>query len=146
MSVYKGDKVTSVYKGDKLIASNMAAGTSTVTPQYIRDQNLLDMTDEADKYKLIEARSEDTAVQMPYDGILSLQTNYNSRTIVFVLDKNKQQKYVMRYDALRDLNNGGSSDAGNLVFCKDDYLYFTFYTRPSKIWLYFYKKRDYTGR
>ena len=146
MSVHKGNKVISVYKGDKLIASNMAAGTSTVTPQYIRDQNILDMTNEASKFKLTEATSKDTAVQMPYDGILSLQTNYDSRTIVFVLDKNKQQKYVMRYDALRDLNNNGSSDAGNLVFCKDDYLYFTFYTRPSAMTLYFYKKRDYTGR
>ena len=140
MSVYKGNKVISVYKGDKLIASNMAAGTSTVAPQYIRDQNLLDMTNEADKYKLTEATSADKAVQMPYDGILSLQTNYNSGTAVFVLDKNKQQKYVMRYYGF------GSSDAGNLVFCKDDYLYFNFYTKPSGMFLYFYKKRDYTGR
>ena len=140
MSVYKGNKVISVYKGDKLIASNMAAGTSTVTPQYIRDQNILDMTNEADKYKLTAATSADTAVQMPYDGILSLQTNFNSGTDVFVLDKNKQQKYVMKY------YGSGSSDAGNLVFCKDDYLYFKFHTRPSAMWLYFYKKRDYTGR
>ena len=140
MSVYKGNKVTSVYKGDKLIASNMAAGTSTVTPQYIRDQNLLDMTNEADKYKLTAATSADKAVQMPYDGILSLQTNFDSGTAVFVLNKNKQQKYVMKY------YGAGSSDAGNLVFCKDDYLYFIFHTRPSGMWLYFYKKRDYTGR
>ena len=140
MSVYKGDKVISIYKGDKLIADSMAAGTSTVTPQYIRDQNLLDMTNEASKFKLTEAISADKAVQMPYDGILSLQTNFDSGTAVFVLDKNKQQKYVMKY------YGSGSSDAGNLVFCKDDYLCFEFHTRPSGMWLYFYKKRDYTGR
>ena len=140
MSVCKGDKVISIYKGDKLIADSMAAGTSTVTPQYIRDQNLLDMTNEASKFKLTEATSADKAVQMPYDGILNLQTNFDSGTAVFVLDKNKQQKYVMRYYGV------GSSDAGNLVFCKDDYLYFNFYNRPSGMTLYFYKKRDYTGR
>lgn len=142
MSVYKGNKVTSVYKGDKLIASNMAAGTDTVTPQYIRDQNILDMTDEADKYKLIEARSEDTAVQMPYDGILNIQTNYNSFVTAYVLDKNKQLKYYMNYDGY----GKGTSDAGNLVFCKDDYVYFNFYANSPGMRLYFYKKRDYTGR
>ena len=140
MSVYKGDKVTSIYKGDKLIADSMAAGTSTVTPQYIRDQNLLDMTNEVSKFKLTEATSADKAVQMPYDGILNVQTNYDSGTAVFVLDKNKQQKYVMKYYGSK------ASDAGNLVFCKDDYLYFNFHTSPSGMTLYFYKKRDYTGR
>ena len=141
MSVYKGNKVTSVYKGDKLIASNMAAGTDTVAPQYIRDQNLLDMTNEADKYKLTEATSPDTAVQMPYDGILNIQSRWDSRVIVFVLDKNKQQKYVMKYN----VTGKESGDAGNLVFCKDDYVYFDFYYTPGMA-LYFYKKRDYTGR
>ena len=140
MSIYKGNKVISIYKGDKLIADSMAAGTSTVTPQYIRDQNLLDMTNEASKFKLTEATSADKAVQMPYDGILNIQTNFDSGTAVFVLDKNKQQKYIMRYYGF------GSSDAGNLVFCKDDYLYFNFYTELSAMTLYFYKKRDYTGR
>ena len=140
MSVYKGDKVISIYKGDKLIADSMAAGTSTVTPQYICDQNLLDMTNEASKFNLTAATSADKAVQMPYDGILSLQTNFDSGTAVFVLDKNKQQKYVMKYYGF------GSSDAGNLVFCKDDYLYFNFHTNMPGMWLYFYKKRDYTGR
>lgn len=142
MGVYKGNKVTSVYKGDKLIASNMAAGTDTVAPQYIRDQNLLDMTNEADKYKLIEANTKDKAVQMPYDGILNIQTNYNSFVDVYVLDKNKQQKYYMNYDGY----GSGSSDAGNIVFCKDDYVYFNFYANSPGRWLYFYKKRDYTGR
>ena len=141
MSVYKGNKVTSVYKGDKLIASNMAAGTSTVAPQYIRDQNLLDMTDEADKYKLIEARSKDKAVQMPYDGILNMRVRQDFYATVFVLDKNKQQKYSMNYNG----QGKESGDAGNLVFCKDDYVYLDFYNRPGMT-LYFYKKRDYTGR
>ena len=142
MSVYKGDKVTSIYKGDKLIADGMAAGTSTVTPQYIRDQNLLDMTNEASKFKLTEATSADKAVQMPYDGILNIQTNYNSYVTAYVLDKNKQQKYYMNYDGY----GKGSSDAGNLVFCKDDYVYFNFYANSPGMTLYFYKKRDYTGR
>lgn len=141
MSVYKGNKVTSVYKGDKLIASNMAAGTSTVTPQYIRDQNLLDMTDETDKYKLYEARSEDTAVHMPYDGILNMRVRQDFYATVFVLDKNKQQKYNMNYNG----QGKESGDAGNLVFCKDDYVYFKWYNKPG-ITLYFYKKRDYTER
>ena len=139
MSVYRGDKIISIYKGDKLIADSMAAGTSTVMPQYIRDQNLLDMTNEASKFKLTEAISADKAVQMPYDGILSLQTNFDSGTAVFVLDKNKQQKYVMKY------YGSESSDAGNLVFCKDDYVYFKTGNKPGMA-LYFYKKRDYTGR
>ena len=140
MSVYKGDKIISIYKGDKLIADSMAAGTSTVTPQYIRDQNLLDMTNEASKFKLTEATSKDKAVQMPYDGILKIQIESDTYDSVFVLDKNKQQKYVMKYYGF------GSSDAGNIVFCKDDYLYFAYTEHIADIVLYFYKKRDYTGR
>ena len=139
MSVYKGDKIISVYKGDKLIADSMAVGTSTVTPQYIRDQNLLDMTNEA---QLIEqATSKDKAVQMPYDGILNIQSRWDAYVIVFVLDKNKQQKYSMNYNG----QGKESGDAGNLVFCKDDYVYLKFYYKPGMA-LYFYKKRDYTGR
>lgn len=143
MSVYKGNKVISVYKGDKLIASNMAAGTSTVTSQYIRDQNILDMTNEASKFKLDDAYSKDRAVQMPYDGILNMWTKLNYWAAVFVLDKNKQQKYSMNYDA----QDVGRSNISNIVFCKGDYLYFesgSDITHSSA--LYFYKKRDYTGR
>ena len=139
MSVYKGDKVISIYKGDKLIADSMAAGTNTVTPQYIRDQNLLDMTNEAQLIE--EATSKDKAVQMPYDGILNIQSRWDSGVPVFVLDKNKQQKYNMNYNG----QGKESGDAGNLVFCKDDYVYFKTGNRPGMT-LYFYKKRDYTGR
>ena len=139
MGVYKGDKVISIYKGDKLIADSMAAGTSTVTPQYIRDQNLLDMTNEAQLIE--EATSKDKAVQMPYDGILNIQSRWDSGVTVFVLDKNKQQKYSMNYNG----QGKESGDAGNLVFCKDDYVYLEFYDKPGIV-LYFYKKRDYTGR
>ena len=141
MSVYKGNKVTSVYKGDKLIASNMTAGTSTVTPQYIRDQNILDMTNEASKFNLTAATSASKAVQMPYDGILNIQIDSDTYDDVFVLDKNKQRKYIMRYHA-RD----GRGNSGNIVFCKDDYLYFAYTEHITDIVLYFYKKRDYTGR
>ena len=141
MSVYKGNKVISVYKGDKLIASNMAAGTSTVTPQYIRDQNILDMTNEADKFKLTAANSASRAVQMPYDGILKIQIASDTYNNVFVLDKNKQRKYLMRYAA-----KDGRGNSGNTVFCKDDYLYFAYTEHITDIVLYFYKKRDYTGR
>ena len=143
MSVYKGNKVTSVYKGDKLIASNMAAGTDTVAPQYIRDQNILDMTNEVRKFKLDDAYSKDRAVQMPYDGILNMWVKLNYWAVAFVLDKNKQLKYSMNYDA----QDGGLSNISNIVFCKGDYLYFESgkdITRSSA--LYFYKKRDYTGR
>ena len=139
MGVYKGNKIISVYKGDKLIADSMAAGTSTVTPQYIRDQNLLDMTNEAQLIE--EATSKDKAVQMPYDGILDIQARWDSGVTVFVLDKNKQQKYSMNYNG----QGKESGDAGNLVFCKDDYVYLEFYNKPGIV-LYFYKKRDYTGR
>ena len=140
MSVYKGNKVViSIYKGDKLIADSMAAGTSTVTPQYIRVQNLLDMTNEAQLIE--EATSKDKAVQMPYDGILNIQTRWDSGVTVFVLDKNKQQKYSMIYNR----QGKESGDAGNLVFCKDDYVYFQTGNKPGMV-LYFYKKRDYTGR
>lgn len=141
MGVYKGDKVISIYKGDKLIADSMAAGTSTVTPQYIRDQNLLDMTNEASKFNLTAATSKDKAVQMPYDGILNIQIASDTYDAVFVLDKNKQQKYVMRYHA-KDARGNYS----NIVFCKDDYLYFAYTEHIADIVLYFYKKRDYTGR
>ena len=139
MSVYRGDKIISIYKGDKLIADSMAAGTSTVMPQYIRDQNLLDMTNEAQLIE--EATSKDKAVQMPYDGILNIQSRWDSGVTVFVLDKNKQQKYMMRYHA-----KDGRGNSGNIVFCKDDYLYFAYTEHISDIVLYFYKKRDYTGR
>ena len=83
MSVYRGDKVISIYKGDKLIADSMAAGTSTVTPQYIRDQNLLDMTNEVSKFKLAEATSTDKAVQMPYDGVISFTTTYVGEVYIY---------------------------------------------------------------
>ena len=140
MSVYRGDKVIiSIYKGDKLIADSMAAGTSTVTPQYIRDQNLLDKTNETQLIE--EARSKDKAVQMPYDGILNIQSRWDSGVTVFVLNKNKQQKYSMNYNG----QGKESGDAGNLVFCKDDYVYFKTGNMPEMA-LYFYKKRDYTGR
>ena len=141
MSVYKGNKVISVYKGDKLIASSMTAGTSTVTPQYIRDQNILDMTNDVNKFNLDDAYSKDRAVQMPYDGILNMRVRQDFYATVFVLDKNKQQKYSMNYNG----QGKESGDAGNLVFCKDDYVYFEWYNKPG-ITLYFYKKRDYTGR
>lgn len=141
MSVYKGDKVISIYKGDKLIADSMAADTSTVTPQYIRDQNLLDMTNEASKFNLTAATSKDRAVQMPYDGILKIRMASDVYDNVFVLDKNKQQKYIMRYHA-----KNGAGNSGNIVFCKDDYLYFAYTEHITDIVLYFYKKRDYTGR
>ena len=141
MSVYKGNKVISIYKGDKLIADSMSAGTSTVTPQYIRDQNLLDMTNEASKFNLTAATSKDKAVQMPYDGILKIQIASDTYDIVFVLDKNKQLKYMMRYHA-----KDGRGNSGNIVFCKDDYLYFDYTEHITDIVLYFYKKRDYTGR
>ena len=141
MSVYRGDKVISIYKGDKLIADSMAAGTSTVTPQYIRDQNLLDMTNEASKFNLTGATSKDKAVQMPYDGILKIQIASDTYDTVFVLDKNKQQKYMVRYHA-----KDGRGNSGNIVFCKDDYLYFAYTEHITDIVLYFYKKRDYTGR
>lgn len=141
MSVYRGDKVISIYKGDKLIADSMAAGTSTVTPQYIRDQNLLDMTNEASKFNLTAATSADKAVQMPYDGILCIQIASDTYDDVFVLDKNKQLKYIMSYHA-----KDARDDYGNIVFCKDDYLYFAYTEHIAGIVLYFYKKRDYTGR
>ena len=141
MSVYKGDKVISIYKGDKLIADSMAAGTSTVTPQYIRDQNLLDMTNEASKFSLTAATSKDKAVQMPYDGILKIQIASDTYDKVFVLDKNKQLKYIMSYHA-----KDARGNYGNIVFCKDDYLYFEYTEHIADIVLYFYKKRDYTGR
>lgn len=128
----------SIYKGDKLIADNMEAA---VMFQYIRNQNLLDMTNEISQFNIAGATSAATAVQMPYDGILNIQTPWNIGVYVFVLDKNKQQKYVMRYNG----QGSGSGDGGNLVFCKDDYLYFV---NPASAngTLYFYKKRDYTGR
>ena len=78
---------------------------------------------------------------MPYDGILKIQIAEDTYDNVFVLDKNKQQKYIMGYHA-----KDGRGKPGNIVFCKDDYLYFEYTEHIIDIVLYFYKKRDYTGR
>ena len=137
MSIYKGDKVISIYKGDKLIADSMTAGTSTVTPQYIRDQNLLDMTDEASKFKLTEVTSADKAVQMPYDGVISFTTNHVGE--IYILDANKVEKYRC---ILNDAGKTGG--AAQMQFNKGDYIYkLNDVTSP---YIRFYKKRDYAGR
>lgn len=128
----------SIRRGDTLVADKKEAA---VMFQYIRNQTLLDMTNEASKFNINGATSAATAIQMPYDGILNIQTPYNIGVYVFVLDKNKQQKYVMRYNG----QGHASGDGGNLVFCKGDYLYFINPASASPT-LYFYKKRDYTGR
>lgn len=139
MGVYKGDKVISIYKGDKLIADSMAAGTSTVTPQYIRDQNLLDMTNEASKFNLAAATSADKAVQMPYDGVISFGADYNSAGGIYIYDTNKVTKYYST------LNIGRiTSGAAQMQFNKGDYIVKTGVIISP--YIRFYKKRDYTGR
>ena len=139
MSVYKGDKIISIYKGDKLIADSMAAGTSTVTPQYIRDQNLLDMTNEASKFELIMANLKDKAVQMPYDGVISFGANYIAAGEMYILDANKVEKYRC---ILNDAGKTGG--AAQMQFNKGDYIYkLNDVTSP---YIRFYKKRDYAGR
>ena len=109
----------------------------SVTKKYVCDQVELDVTNEA---RLIEkATSKDTAVQMPYDGVISFTTPYNSIGEVYILDANKKNKYSCTLNSRTN-----SSGAAQMQFNKGDYIYK--YGNSSSPYIRFYKKRDYTGR
>lgn len=109
----------------------------SVTKKYICDQVELDVTNEAQL--IAEATSEDKAVQMPYDGVISFTTYYNTIGEINILDANKKNKYSCM------LNLGkNSSGAAQMQFNKGDYIYK--YGNIISPYIRFYKKRDYTGR
>ena len=107
----------------------------SVTKKYVCDQVELDVTNEA---QLIEkATSKNTAVQMPYDGVISFTTVYDVE--IYILDANKQNKCSCTLNA-----KASTSGAAQMQFNKGDYIYKAGYlTSP---YIRFYKKRDYTGR
>ena len=109
----------------------------SVTKKYVCDQVELDVTNEA---QLIEkATSKDTAVQMPYDGVISFGADYNAAGGINIYDANKVDKYYSY------LNIGRiTSGAAEIQFNKGDYI-----VKTGKVispYIRFYKKRDYTGR
>ena len=109
----------------------------SVTKKYVCDQVELDVTNEA---QLIEkATSKDTAVQMPYDGVISFGADYNADGGINIYDANKVDKYYSNLDIGRITSN-----AAEMQFNKGDYIVKTgIITSP---YIRFYKKRDYTGR
>ena len=109
----------------------------SVTKKYVCDQVELDVTNEAQLIE--EATSKDKAVQMPYDGVISFTTYYNSIGEMYILDANKKNKYSC---ALNLRTN--SSGAAQMQFNKGDYIYK--YGSIISPYIRFYKKRDYTGR
>ena len=119
-----------------LIVEPPSTGVS-VTKKYVCDQVELDVTNEA---QLIEkATSKDTAVQMPYDGVISFGADYNAAGGINIYDANKVNKYYS------NLNIGRiTSGAAEMQFNKGDYV-----AKAGIIispYIRFYKKRDYTGR
>ena len=109
----------------------------SVIKKYVCDQVELDVTNEA---QLIEkATSKDTAVQMPYDGVISFGADYNAAGGINIYDANKVGKYYS------NLNIGRiTSGAAEMQFNKGDYIVKTgIIISPC---IRFYKKRDYTGR
>ena len=120
-----------------LTAEPPSTGIS-VTKKYVCDQVELDVTNEAQL--IAEATSKNTAVQMPYDGVISFGANFVAAGNIYILDANKVDKY---YRCV--LNDAGkTSGAAQMQFNKGDYIY----TEQIIIspYIRFYKKRDYTGR
>ena len=109
----------------------------SVTKKYVCDQVELDVTNEAQL--IAEAISPDTAVQMPYDGVISFGVNNDATARMYILNANKTNKYRCELNSKRI-----SSGAAQMQFNKGDYIY-----KGGIIispYLRFYKKRDYTGR
>ena len=109
----------------------------SVTKKYVCDQVELDVTNEAQL--IAEATSPDTAVQMPYDGVISFGANDDATARMYILNANKVEKYRCELNSKRI-----SSGAAQMQFNKGDYIY-----KAGKIispYIRFYKKRDYTGR
>lgn len=127
-----------IFKGEHVVAE---AATAVVLMQQIRNQTELDWTNEVNKFNINSATSAATAVQMPYDGILTVQTPYNLGVKVNILNKDKTDKCMCMING-----QGLASGSGqNIKFCKGDWLYFT-NPASSNAHIFFYKKRDYTGR
>ena len=119
-----------------LTAEPPSTGVS-VTKKYVCDQVELDVTNEA---QLIEkATSDNTAVQMPYDGVISFATRYNTIGEIYILDATKKNKYSCTLNLSKN-----SSGAAQMQFNKGDYIYK--YGNVISPYIRFYKKRDYTGR
>ena len=109
----------------------------SVTKKYVCDQVELDVTNESQL--IAEATSKDTAVQMPYDGVISFGADYNAIAEIDILDANKVEKYRCELNSRQY-----SSGAAQMQFNKGDYIY-----KQNNVispYLRFYKKRDYTGR
>ena len=119
-----------------LTAEPPSTGIS-VTKKYVCDQVELDVTNEAQL--IAEATSKNTAVQMPYDGVISFGAAYNALAEMDILDTNKQNKCSCTLNA-----KASTSGAAQMQFNKGDYIY----KRGIIIspYIRFYKKRDYTGR
>ena len=110
---------------------------ASATKKYVCDQVELDVTNEAQL--IAGATTTNTAVQMPYDGVISFGADYNATGGIYILDANKKDKYYSR------LNIGGiTSGAAELQFNKGDYIVKT--GTIISPYIRFYKKRDYTGR
>lgn len=109
----------------------------SVTKKYVCDQVELSETNDASI--ITPATSAATAVQMPYDGVVSFTTGFNVLGRIFILDANKVQKYYCNLNA-----NEITSGSAQLQFNKGDYIYKN--GSANFICLRFYKKRDYTGR
>ena len=109
----------------------------SATKKYVCDQVELDVTNEAQL--IAGATSKDTAVQMPYDGVISFGADYNAAGGIYIYDANKVDKYYS------NLNIGRiTSGAAEMQFNKGDYIVKTgIIISP---YIRFYKKRDYTGR
>ena len=105
--------------------------------KYVCDQVELDVTNEAQL--IAEATSKDKAVQMPYDGVISFGTYYNTIGEIYILDANKKNKYSCTLNLKKN-----SSGAAQMQFNKGDYIYK--YGNIINPYIRFYKKRDYTGR
>ena len=109
----------------------------SVTKKYVCDQVELDVTNEAQLIE--EATSKDKAVQMPYDGVISFTTYYNTLGEIYILGANKENKYSCILNLRKN-----SSGAAQMQFNKGDYIYK--YGNIISPYIRFYKKRDYTGR
>ena len=119
-----------------LTAEPPSTGVS-VTKKYVCDQVELDVTNEAQF--IAEATSPDTAVQMPYDGVISFGANDDASAQMYILNANKVKKYRCELNSKRN-----SSAAAQMQFNKGDYIYKT--GKVISPYIRFYKKRDYTGR
>ena len=133
-----------IYKGSNLIAG----GDLQATKEYVRNQNELGPNRSA-QYSWVIGNEFAQALEMPYDGYISINTNLSTDYMIYIYDKNgaRVNKVSINY-------NHTTHKCVQLSFTKGQYIgigWDTYNTKPpvpdtTEVGLFFYEKRDYSFR